>query len=182
MGGETSLEVDCPSRVSGSHQAAEGRLWSGAGSVGAVRGGCIFVQMESSGSERRLRGKSLGQMMEKTAISLAPQCRTRRTSLPWPHRVHVHSGPLAALLSDLMAVGPQEPWGFGRASSRCFKIGATGTWLGQEGETVGHFCATSQKHPRVLCSWHHLLGVPSSAHTSAVTEVWNLNNRIFLFL
>lgn len=130
--------------------------WNSTGSVGAAHGGYLSVQMGSLGSERRLRVKPLGQMIEKTAVPLAPGCRTWRTSLPWPYGVCVHSGPLAALLLDSMVVGLWEPRGFGRASPRCSKIGAMRTRLGRGGETAGHFCATSQKHPHVLHSWHHL--------------------------
>lgn len=129
--------------------------------------------MGSLGSERRLRGKP--------AISLAPRCRTWRTSLPWPHAARVHSGLLTAFLLDPTAVRLQELWGFGRASPCRFKIDATGSWLGWGGETAGCFCATSQT-PTCLAQLASLVGVPSSAHISAFIEVWDLNNRIFLFL
>lgn len=46
--------------------------------MGFKHSGDISVHMENSGSERRLRGKFLRQVMEKMAVSVAIQCRTQR--------------------------------------------------------------------------------------------------------
>lgn len=55
--------------------------------MGAEDGGYISVKMSSFRSERSRMGKSLGQVMEKTAISLGPWCRTLRISWSWPQTV-----------------------------------------------------------------------------------------------
>lgn len=118
--------------------------------------------------------------MEKMAVSVAIQCRTQRTSLPWPLEIYVCNGPFTVLLWNSVVVGPQELQGFGRASSCCFKINAAGSQLGWAGEASEHFGAISQKHPHVTvgiscgCSFMRL-------HIRGA-EVQDINNRIFLLL